>query len=131
MVYRWLLVHLVWTSMALLPVLAQAGESTSAPGPNTSPASRGVDGAPLDAVLPAFEDYAEHARITWGTPGMAIAVVHRDQVVYTKGFGVKKMGGADPIDPHTFFRSALPRRPSPPPLWHGWRMGRNSIGRIR
>ena len=34
---------------------------------------------------------------------MAIAVVHRDQVVYTKGFGVKKVGGADPIDPHTLF----------------------------
>jgi CubicO group peptidase (beta-lactamase class C family) len=103
MAYRWLLVHFVWTSMALLPVLAQAGESTPAPGPNTSPASRGVDGAPLDAVLPAFEDYAERARTTWGTPGMAIAVVHRDQVVYTKGFGVKKMGGSDPIDPHTLF----------------------------
>ena len=34
---------------------------------------------------------------------MAIAVVHQDQVVYTKGFGVKKLGGADPIDPHTLF----------------------------
>ena len=54
-------------------------------------------------VLPAFEDYAERARTMWGTPGMAIAVVHRDQVVYTKGFGVKKLGGADPVDPHTLF----------------------------
>ena len=103
MAYRWLLVHLVWASMALLPVLAQAAEPTPAPAPITSPTSRGTDGAPLDAVLSAFEDYAEHARATWGTPGMAIAVVHRDQVVYTKGFGVKKVGGADPIDPHTVF----------------------------
>jgi CubicO group peptidase (beta-lactamase class C family) len=103
MAYRWLLVHLVWTSMALLPVMAHAAESTPAPGPITPPASRRVDSAPLDAVLPAFEDYAERARATWGTPGMAIAVVHRDQVVYTKGVGVKKIGGADPIDPHTLF----------------------------
>ena len=103
MTYRWLLVHLVWTSMALLPVLAQAAESTPAPGPITPPASRGADGAPLDAVLPAFEDYAERARTMWGTPGMAIAVVHRSQVVYTKGFGVKKLGGTDAVDPHTLF----------------------------
>ena len=103
MAYRWLLVHLVWTSMALLPALAQAAVSTPAPGPLTPPTYRGADGAPFDAVLPAFGDYAERARATWGTPGMAIAVVHRDQVVYTKGFGVKKVGGADPIDPHTVF----------------------------
>src|SRR5262245_66651535 len=103
MAYRWLLVHLVWTSMAMLPVLAQAAESTPAPGPITPPASRGADGALLDAVLPAFEDYAERARTTWGTPSMAIAVVHRDQGAYTKGFGVKKLGGTDPVDPHTLF----------------------------
>jgi CubicO group peptidase (beta-lactamase class C family) len=103
MAYQWLLVHLVWTSMALLPVLAQAAESTPAPGLITPPASREADGAPLDAVLPAFEDYAEHARTMWGTPGMAIAVVHRNQVVYTKGFGVKKLGGTDAVDPHTLF----------------------------
>ena len=88
-------------------------------GPATSPGtSRRVDASPwtdytpclsrgrwrpLDAVLPAFEDYAERARTMWGTPGMAIAVVHRDQVVYTRGFGVKKLGGADPVDPHTLF----------------------------
>jgi CubicO group peptidase (beta-lactamase class C family) len=103
MAYRWLLVYLVWTSMTLLPVLAQAAESTPVPGPITPLASRGTNGTPLDELLPAFADYAERARTTWGTPGMAIAVVHRDQVVYTKGFGVKKLGGADPIDPHTLF----------------------------
>jgi CubicO group peptidase (beta-lactamase class C family) len=103
MAYQWPLVHLVWTLMALLPVLAQAAESTPAPGLITPPASRGADGAPLDAVLPAFEDYAERARTMWGTPGMAIAVVHRNQVVYTKGFGVKKLGGTDAVDPHTLF----------------------------
>jgi CubicO group peptidase (beta-lactamase class C family) len=103
MAYRWLWVPLVWTSMALLPVLAHAAASTPAPGLITPPASRGADGAPLDAVLPAFEDYAERARTLWGTPGMAIAVVHRNQVVYTKGFGVKQLGGTDAVDPHTLF----------------------------
>ena len=87
--------------MALLPVLAHAAESTPAPGPITPPTARGTDGAPLDAVLSAFEDDAERARTTWGTPGMALAGVPRDQMVYTTGFGVQKVGGADPVDPHT------------------------------
>jgi CubicO group peptidase (beta-lactamase class C family) len=41
--------------------------------------------------------------MTWDTPGMAIAVVHQDQVIYAKGFGVKQLGGTDPVDPHTVF----------------------------
>jgi hypothetical protein len=83
MAYRWLLMHLAWTSMVLLPVLAQGAESTPALGPITPPASRGADGSPLEAVLPVFEDYAERARTTWGTPGMAITVVHRDKAKST------------------------------------------------
>jgi CubicO group peptidase (beta-lactamase class C family) len=53
--------------------------------------------------LATFEAYAEQARVMWGTPGMAIALVHQDQLIYAKGFGVKKSGGTDPVDPHTLF----------------------------
>ena len=110
MAYRWLLVHLVWTSIALLPVLAQAAASTPAPGLITPPTSRGADGAPLDAVLLAFEDDAERAQTMWGAPGMAIAVVHRNQVVDTTGVGVKNLGGTDPLDPHTLFPIGSPSK---------------------
>ena len=34
---------------------------------------------------------------------MAIAVVHQDRVIYAQGFGVKKLGATDPVDPHTLF----------------------------
>ena len=50
---RWLLVHLVRTSMALLPAFVQASESKPVPEPITPSLSRGIDGAPLETVLPA------------------------------------------------------------------------------
>ncbi|WP_426111345.1 serine hydrolase [Massilia sp. PWRC2] len=36
-------------------------------------------------------------------PGIAVAVVKDDQVVYSKGFGVDALGGGRKVDPHTLF----------------------------
>jgi CubicO group peptidase (beta-lactamase class C family) len=83
--------------------LAQAAEPAPATGRIATPAPRGPDAAQLTALLPTFEAYAEQARMMWGTPGMAIAIVHRDRVIYAKGFGVKQQGSTDPVDPHTLF----------------------------
>jgi CubicO group peptidase (beta-lactamase class C family) len=53
--------------------------------------------------LAALEDYAKTAQSQWSIPGMAIAIVKDDQVVYAKGFGVKRVGGSDPVGPDTVF----------------------------
>ena len=42
----------------------------------------------------------------WEAPGIAVAVVKDDQVVYAKGFGVREVGGSDPVDEHTIFAIA-------------------------
>jgi len=55
------------------------------------------------APLAGFDTYAEKARVDWEVPGMAIAVVKDDKIVYAKGFGVKKLGEAAPIDDKTLF----------------------------
>lgn len=39
----------------------------------------------------------------WGVPGVAVAVVHQDRVVYLKGIGVKEIGKPDPVSPDTVF----------------------------
>jgi CubicO group peptidase (beta-lactamase class C family) len=103
MTYLWLLLHIFWASLVLAPVLAQAAGPAPDAGRITIPAPRGPDAGQLATLLTTFEDYAEQARMAWGTPGMAIAIVHRDEVIYAKGFGVKKLGGADLVDPHTLF----------------------------
>lgn len=46
-----------------------------------------------------------------GTPGLAIAIVHRDQVIYLKCFGVREGGKAEPIDVNTVFQVASMSKP--------------------
>jgi Beta-lactamase/Domain of unknown function (DUF3471) len=103
MTTRWLFLHCFWVLSALAPILAQAAGPAPGTGGITTPGPRGPDAAKLAALLPAFEAYAEQARATWGTPGMAIAMVHQDRAIYAKGFGVKQLGGTDSVDPHTLF----------------------------
>ncbi|HEY6844541.1 MAG TPA: serine hydrolase, partial [Thermoanaerobaculia bacterium] len=43
---------------------------------------------------------------SWKIPGLAIAVVQNDHVVYMKAFGVKELGNNDPVTPDTLFEIA-------------------------
>jgi CubicO group peptidase (beta-lactamase class C family) len=58
----------------------------------------------LKNILADFEKYTEQARQDWQVPGMAIAIVQDDKVIFAKGFGVKKVGGDDKVDEHTIFQ---------------------------
>src|SRR5262245_41694342 len=60
--------------------------------------------APRDKILATLEAYAQTAQEQWNVPGLAIAVVKDDQVIYAKGFGVKRVGDTDPVDPDTVFQ---------------------------
>jgi len=42
----------------------------------------------------------------WGIPGAAIAIVQNDRVVYVQGYGVKALGGTEPVTPDTLFQIA-------------------------
>lgn len=55
------------------------------------------------AELQSFEAYAEQARQAWGTPGMAVALIADNQVVYTHGFGNRSQGGPA-VTPETLFQ---------------------------
>jgi len=50
-----------------------------------------------------LDRYIEKARVDWNVPGLAIAVVQGDSVVVAKGYGVRKLGEAAPVDEHTRF----------------------------
>jgi CubicO group peptidase (beta-lactamase class C family) len=39
----------------------------------------------------------------WQVPGLAVAIVQNDRVVYAKGFGVREMGKPDPVTADTLF----------------------------
>jgi len=46
-----------------------------------------------------------------GVPGIAVGVVYRDQVVYLKGFGVRRVGQPGAVDPDTVFQLASVSKP--------------------
>lgn len=55
---------------------------------------------PADADLDA---YIVKGMQDWKIPGLAIAVVKNDSVVYAKGFGVRTLGRADSVNAQTMF----------------------------
>ena len=65
-------------------------------------------GSPLAAQKkaspwPAFDAYVQRGVRDWAVPGLSIVVVHGDSVVFLKGYGVRRLGAADAVDPQTLF----------------------------
>ena len=55
------------------------------------------------APFPGFDDYVNKAIKDWEVPGMAIAIVKDDKIVYAKGYGLRELGKTAPVDEHTIF----------------------------
>jgi CubicO group peptidase (beta-lactamase class C family) len=60
-------------------------------------------GGALAAPPSGFEGRVESLRKDIGVPGMAIAIVEKDQATLVKGFGIKRLGSPDPVDADTIF----------------------------
>jgi CubicO group peptidase (beta-lactamase class C family) len=65
----------------------------------------------LQEAIAKLEELAVATIQSNGTPGLAIAVVHRDKVIYTKCFGVREMGKPELIDAETVFQVASMSKP--------------------
>jgi CubicO group peptidase (beta-lactamase class C family) len=57
----------------------------------------------LRNIIPQFDAYAGDTFNRSTVPGMAIAIVSGDKVIYQKCFGVRKAGFSDPVDNETVF----------------------------
>lgn len=53
--------------------------------------------------LADFDRYIEDARQAWEIPGVAVAVVHNDSVIFASGFGIRELGKPDRVDERTLF----------------------------
>ncbi len=62
------------------------------------------DGSELEEILSKFETLVEKTRQEFGIPGMAVAIIQDDEVVYSKGFGVRMLGKDKPVTPETVFQ---------------------------
>src|SRR5262245_15926366 len=65
----------------------------------------------VKAALPDLDKLAAQTLNKTGVPGLAVAVVYRDQVVYLKGFGVRQAGTNEPVDADTVFQLASVSKP--------------------
>ena len=50
--------------------------------------------------------YILKAMREWDTPGLAIAIVKNDSIIFAKGYGVRKLGEKTPVTPQTVFAIA-------------------------
>ncbi len=52
-----------------------------------------------------FDEYVEKSRKDWNVPGLSIAVVKDDKVLFSKGYGVRELGKNEAVDTKTLFGS--------------------------
>ena len=74
-------------------------------------AAGAVTKADVDAALPKLESYIREKMDAGAVPGLSVAIVFNDQVVYLKGFGVREVGRPDPVDADTVFQIASLSKP--------------------
>ncbi len=54
-------------------------------------------------ALADFDAYVAQAVRDWGIPGLAISVVKDGEVVFAKGYGMRRLGSPEPVDDRTLF----------------------------
>lgn len=68
------------------------------------PAKAEITGEKIQALLPGFEKQVAAGMKAFSVPGVAIGIVFDDQLVYSKGFGVRTIDKADSVTPDTLFQ---------------------------
>lgn len=53
-----------------------------------------------------LDAYFAKAAKDWNVPGLAVAIVHKGQLVFAKGYGVRDVGTKEPVDTQTIFAIA-------------------------
>ncbi|MGW1029649.1 serine hydrolase [Streptomyces sp. NPDC002577] len=80
----------------------------SAPPPQPPPQ---LTQARVEEAVDRLDDVVRGAMRRTGVPGVAVGVVHRDRVLYLKGFGKRKIGEPGTVDADTVFQLASVSKP--------------------
>ena len=73
--------------------------------------ARAQSPSPLKAKLPEFDVAVERLFKESGAPGLAVGLVHRGEVIYLKGFGIREAGRPELVDGDTVFQLASCSKP--------------------
>ncbi|MFB7279060.1 serine hydrolase [Streptomyces hydrogenans] len=94
--------------------LAALGRAaTTSPLPTAPPAQppSEITRDEVETAVGGLDDVVRDAMRRTGVPGVAVGVVHDDEVVYLKGFGVREVGTKDAVEPDTVFQLASVSKP--------------------
>lgn len=86
---------------AALP--AAALTTTLLGGSTLSGSALGAQAPPPREPYPGLDAYVNAALRTWQVPGLALAIVRHDSVIYARGYGVRELGKPAPVDARTVF----------------------------
>ncbi len=103
-----LFVLAVGATLLLLPASPQALDA-SRPPPQT--ASEPLRPARIEAAIRQLGELSRGLLAETGIPGLAVAVVWRDEVRFARGFGVRRAGAAAAVDADTVFQIASLSKP--------------------
>jgi CubicO group peptidase (beta-lactamase class C family) len=70
-----------------------------------------IDPQRLQSAIQHLDDLAGKTLESTGVPGIAVAILHRDEVLLNKGYGVREAGKPQPIDADTVFQVASVSKP--------------------
>ena len=97
---------------------AETTSSTTATETSLSPGGTDGGGAvarvtreQVDAALSEIDGLVGAEMERSGVPGVAVAVVYGDEVVFVEGYGVRDVGTQDPVSPETVFQLASLSKP--------------------
>lgn len=96
--FRWLVLLIAAVEIAAVSVAHAAPRAQAAPERVAAAVTR------LDALI-------DQTLARTGVPGLAVAVVYRDEVVYLRGFGVREAGTEARVDADTVFQLASVSKP--------------------
>lgn len=80
--------------------------ATAAQSSADEPAGSETPMALTDEQIAELDSYIEEVREAWRVPGLAIAIVQNDEIVYMKGFGKRDIARDLPVTPDTIFVGA-------------------------
>ncbi|MFI5797971.1 hypothetical protein [Streptomyces sp. NPDC051677] len=83
-------------ALALAPLLLAPCVLAATPPPQPPPQ---LTQSEVDSAVGRLDGIVQNGMARTGVPGVAVAVVYQDRVVYLKGFGVRHEGRAGQIDP--------------------------------
>ena len=65
----------------------------------------------VEGAVAQIDGFAEAAMDSTGVPGIAVAVVYHDEVIFAKGYGVREVGEPGAVDADTVFQIASVSKP--------------------